>query len=35
MLRGDNVQRKIMSICFRESNTNTRSGNLITRGASG
>ena len=34
-LREDNVQREIMSICLRESNTNNRSGNPITRGANG
>ena len=33
--RGDNVQREVMSICFRESNTNKRSGNSKTRGANG
>ena len=35
MLREDNVQREIMSICFRESNTNNRSRNQITREANG
>ena len=34
-IRGDNVQREVMSICFRESNTNNRSGNSKTRGANG
>ena len=34
-IRGDNVQREVMSICFRESNTNKRSGNSKTRGATG
>ena len=35
MLREDNVWREIMSILFRESNTNNRSGNSITREANG
>ena len=35
MLMEDNVRREIVSILFRESNTNKRSGNSITREANG
>ncbi len=35
MLREDNVQREIMSVFFRESKTNNRSGSPITREANG
>ena len=31
----DNVRREVISICFRGSNTNNRSGDPITRGANG
>ena len=33
--KADNVRREVISICFRESNTNNRSGNSKTRGANG
>ena len=35
MLMEDNVRREIVSILFRESNTNNRSGNSITREVNG